>query len=240
MILFGYEISTLTLIQCSLVCLLILFILIREYFWYVSYKQQYQSINQLIEEKDNLLLRIQIEESVKYECSNNITLYNETLNLQFNQTKIDSNNHSINTNNHNIYLRDQIYFDMIGVMQIVLCCILIFIEFYLIHIPHLDLASTDSSTEISIKRRLYDFLLKKYPITNIFIHTSVALLSSIAWYGWMNRDEFVHISLKMYISLLIAGPICFVIHNFIRIKNYFPQDLDTWKKSLTDFRWYIW
>lgn len=240
MILFGYEISTLTLIHCSLTCLLIVFILLREYFWYASYKQQNQLINQLIEDKDNLLLRIKIEESVQYECSNEINLYNETINLQFNQSKINSNNNIIIINNHNIYLRDQIYFDMIGIIQIVVCCALICIEFYYIHKPHLDLASTESSTEISIKRKLYDFLLKKYPITNVFIHTSIALLSSIAWYGFMNRDEFVHISLKMFLSLLLSGPICFIIHNFIRIKNYFPHDLDTWKKSLIDIRWYIW
>jgi hypothetical protein len=111
-----------------------------------------------------------------------------------------------------------LYFDLSGLGQMAACCGLYLLEFYYVHAPHLALASTSNAPEQYAKRELYDFLLKKHPLSCVLLFSAIGAMSFVAWVGLLNRTTFVDITFKVLLTIAISGPIAFLVHNLLRIK----------------------
>ena len=168
------------------------------------------TLNKLQESNDNLFLQLQIEEAAQPMCATNET------EAEFSMP--NSTNHVFISNLENQLLHPApVFFDLSGLAQLCIFCVLILLEFYYLHLPHLSLAG-DNPTEQSIRRELQDFLLKKHPVTNILIFSTIAVLSLLAWWNLLPRTTYLDIAFKVLISVAVSSPIAFVTHNIIRIK----------------------
>ena len=130
-----------------------------------------------------------------------------------------------------------VFFDWSGVLAIMLSSALIYCEYRYIHERHFDnversaknhnrtphSGNQQSSVPQNIKRKVLDFAIKKAPITAVYLSSCLALLSVAAWTGLINREAFIEHALKLTISFAISGPLTFVAHNLLRIKQYFPR-----------------
>jgi len=141
-----------------------------------------------------------------------------------------------------------VYFDLSGVIQLFLFCALVLLEYHYIHVPitlHRGTAQevdAERNPEQPVRRELQDFLLRKYPLTQLAVGVTLVVLGIAAWWGLgiTNRDAFVATCLKCVISLLLAGPLAYISHNLMRIKQYFPKDSEQWQKSIRDWHWWLW
>jgi hypothetical protein len=215
----GIELEPLTLISIGVtVCTIIVWIL-REWSWY-SYQYKTQAtITGLQESNDNLFLRLQIEEAAQPQCIANAT------------DEFGSGNNgtvrAFTTNISNQLIHpDPAFFDLSGFLQLCIFCSIILLEYYFLHSPHLNLAG-DNPTEQGIKRELQEFLLKKHPVTNILIFTTIAFLAILAWWNLLPRTTFLDIAFKVVLAVAVSSPIAFVVHNLLRVQVRYYVELTT-------------
>lgn len=200
----------LTLISITLMVLTAVTWLCREWSWYsYQYKAQ-QNIAGLQEANEHLYLRLQIEEAAQPQCASNLTEFSNST------ATFSALSPETSISNALIYPAP-VFFDGSGFLQLFFFTGLILLEYYFMHTPHLSLAG-DNPTEQGIKREVQDFLLKKHPISNILVFTSVAFLSLLAWWNLLPRITFLDICFKVLMALAVSSPIAFVVHNLMRVK----------------------
>lgn len=182
---------------------------IREWSW-SSYQNKMQlTIQKLQESNDDLFLRLQIEEAAQPECSVNVT-------DEFTFSNSTSRMFISNLENQLLHPAP-LFFDLSGLAQLCIFCVLILLEFYYLHLPHLSLAG-DNPTEQSIRREVQDYLLKKHPVSNILIFSTIAVLSILAWWNVLPRTTYLDIAFKVLMAVAVSSPIAFIAHNVIRVK----------------------
>lgn len=216
MLVLGLEMELLSIISVSLLVLTLISWVLREWSWYSQQSKMQHTILGLQEANEDLFIRLRIEEAAQPQClieeSGNRTLPDSFF----------SGNLTSGSDSSGLIFPAPVFFDVSGFLQLIIFCSLILLEYYFMHLPHLQLAQ-DNPTEQGIKREVQDFLLKKHPISNILVFATVAFLSFFAYWNLLPRVTFLDIAFKVLMALAVSSPIAFITHNLLRVKVSYRQ-----------------
>lgn len=182
-------------------------------------------ISDLQEFQKTLLFRLEIDQIAQSSCENNATFANSTTLGHISK--------------QHIALQPlPVIYDFYGIILILSFVSVIAFENYYLHDINNQMEHDEVFTQIL--HRVNDFVLRKHPITFVFISLIILMTVPWAWLGFLDRSVYVKVTFKAVVAFSSASLLFFVGHNARRLFSYLPRDKDEWLLKLRDWTWWLW